>query len=513
MTIRRLLAFCVLALAFAPSASAGSTMFVGAAEDQARSLDPVLAKSRMDLAALAGFDAVRMTSIWEPGQREVTGDDLRALDNAATAAQLDGIRLIVSVYHRDHRTTPLSARARSDFASYTASIARRVPTIADFIVGNEPNLNLFWMPQFSPRGEDAAAVAYEALLAQTYDALKRVSPDVNVIGGALAPRGQDESLAARQTHSPTAFIPHLGTAYRKSGRHKRIMDMFALHPYAAASRIAPTFANPRNTSIGISDYDKLRKLLDRAFGGTPQPGAGLPILYDEFGYQSTIPAAKRRFYRNLRSPAARDAIPESRQASYYKKAFAIAQCQPTVAGMLIFHVADERNAKAWQSGVYYYDNTRKSSFAAVRSAALRAQAGTLVQCSQGKVRTGLGEVVFHEPSVEGPPALGIDFSCSFICRYEARVVRVETGAVALSSSGTAPVGTQTVALPADELPPGTYQYAFRASAAGRPGTAVTRYSRPFTLSAPVAEPPAPELKALPLLPTLEPTVPASSVVR
>jgi hypothetical protein len=502
----RLLAACLLALAFAPNASAGSAMFVGAAEDQVRSVDPVVAKARMDLAALAGFDAVRMTTIWSPGQREVTGDDLVVLQNAATAAQLDGIRLIVSVYHHDHRTTPLTARARRDFASFTASIARKVPTIADFIVGNEPNLNLFWMPQFSPRGQDAAAVAYEALLAQTYDALKRVSPDVNVIGGGLAPRGQDEPLALRQTHSPTAFIPHLGAAYKQSGRKKRIMDMFALHPYAVASRLAPTFANPRNTSIGVADYEKLRKLLGRAFGGTPQPGAGLPILYDEFGYQSTIPAAKRRVYRNLGSPAARDAIPEARQAAYYRQAFALAQCQPTVAGMLIFHVADERDGNAWQSGVYYADNTPKSSLAAVRSAALRAQAGSLVQCARGKVRTGLGDVVFHEPSVDAPAALGIDFSCNFICRYQARVVRVETGTVALETSGTAAVGDQAVTLSAEELEPGTYQYAFRASAAGRPGTAVTRYSRPFTVpGADVAEP-----QQLRVFPTLEPTVPAAS---
>jgi hypothetical protein len=508
MTIRRLLAVCVLALAFAPSASAGTTMFIGAAEDQARSLDPVLAKSRMDLAALAGFDAVRMTSIWSPGQREVVRDDLKALENAAAAAQLDGIRLIVSVYHANHRTTPLTARARSDFAAYAASIPRKVPTIADIIIGNEPNLNRFWMPQFTAQGRDAAAAAYERLLAQTYDAIKRVSPDANVIGGALAPRGQDEPLGLRQTHSPTTFIPDLGTAYRQSGRRKRIMDMLAFHPYLIPSRLAPTFTNPHNTTVGISDYGKLTKLLDRAFRGTPQPGAGLPILYDEFGYQSRIPAAKQRFYRNLKSPAARDAIPESKQASYYRKAFAIAQCQPTVAGMLIFHVADERNANAWQSGVYYADNTPKSSLRAVRSAALRAQAGSLVQCSRGKVRTGLGDVVFHEPSSEEPAALGIDFSCSFICRYDARVVRVETGSVALTSSGTASAGTQTVTLPADELRPGTYQYAFRASAAGRPGTAVTRYSRPFT----VGSPPEPPLPPVPLriFPTLVPTAPAAA---
>src|SRR3954470_11749663 len=90
-------------LVAAPHAPAEDAMFVGAAEDQARSLDPVVAKTRMDLAALAGLDAVRMTSIWSPGEREVAGDDLTALTNAAAAAQLDGIRLIVSVYHRDHR--------------------------------------------------------------------------------------------------------------------------------------------------------------------------------------------------------------------------------------------------------------------------------------------------------------------------------------------------------------------------------------------------------------------------
>src|ERR1044071_8499347 len=100
MKTRLVISICVAftsVLAAAPQAVAENAMFVGAAEDQARSLDPVLAKSRMDLAALAGLDAVRMTSIWSPGEQEVKGDDLVALTNAAAAAQLDGIRLIVSI--------------------------------------------------------------------------------------------------------------------------------------------------------------------------------------------------------------------------------------------------------------------------------------------------------------------------------------------------------------------------------------------------------------------------------
>jgi hypothetical protein len=507
---------CLLAL-IAPSGAAAGTMFVGAAEDQARSLDPVVAKSRMDLAALAGFDAVRMTTLWSPGQREVGGDELRALTNAGAASQLDGIRLVLSVYNRDARTTPATPRQRADFAAFTASIARKVPAIDDFVIGNEPNLNLFWMPQFTKTGGDAAAVAYEKLLAQTYDALKRVSPDVNVIGGALAPRGQDKPTARRQTHSPSAFIVDLGKAYRKTHRRKRIMDMLALHPYAISSKLAPTFANPHNTSLGISDYDKLRRLLTRAFQGTPQPGFGLPILYDEFGYQSKIPARKQRFYRHLHSTAARDAVSEARQAASYSRAFAIAQCQPTVVGMLIFHVADERDARAWQSGVYYADNSRKSSFGAVRSAAMRAQRGTLVTCKRAKLGGDVGNVAFHNLSTSEKPSLDIDFRCASVCRYEARIVNSTTGALALSSSGTTSSGPQTATLPAAGLDPGTYQYAFRAVAAGRAGTALARFSRPFVIPALEGEPEDPQtpslvprrvLSSLPLLPSLLATVPA-----
>src|SRR5207249_5954893 len=95
----------------------------------------------------------------------------------------------------------------------------------------EPNLNLFWMPQFATDGSDAAAADYLGLLAQAYDAIKAVDPDVTVIGGALASRGSDDPSGKRPTHSPTQFIQDLGAAYRASGRSKPVLDMFALHPY------------------------------------------------------------------------------------------------------------------------------------------------------------------------------------------------------------------------------------------------------------------------------------------
>ena len=61
---------------------------------------------------------------------------------------------------------------------------KAMPNLHHVIIGNEPNLNLFWLPQFGTSGQDVAAVDYERLLARTYDAVKRVAPDVEVLGGA-----------------------------------------------------------------------------------------------------------------------------------------------------------------------------------------------------------------------------------------------------------------------------------------------------------------------------------------
>ncbi|HSP74204.1 MAG TPA: hypothetical protein VLN26_17665 [Gaiellaceae bacterium] len=518
MGVRTVLAALALGLLLAAPAAAGTGMFVGAAEDNARSLDPLAAKSKLDLAAIAGLGTVRMTSIWTPGETIVGGDELVALRNAATAARFDGIRLVLSIYPRDRRTTPLSSRARGEFAQYAASVARLVPGINDFIVGNEPNLNLFWMPQFGARGSDLAAPSYELLLAKTYDALKSVSPEINVIGGALSPRGQDKPGSVRQTHSPTAFIADLGAAYRKSGRTRPIMDMFAIHPYLIPSRLAPTFAHPRTTTIGIADYPKLVGLLKSAFAGTAQPGATLPIIYDEFGYQSLIPARKRSLYTHLGTAAARDAITESRQALYYRQAVALAQCQPTVAGMLIFHVVDESDANAWQSGVYYADDTPKTSMDGVRQAALAARDGSVAQCAAAKTASSLESVVFHDPPA-APGPLQIDLSCSSACAYRVQVLDVQTGEGAVEAGGDA-VGEQTVSIPAESLAPGTYQYVLRVFTDGKPGTATMRYSRPFTIPPPAPgqtattstppPPPQPLLPLVPSLPTLEPTVPATA---
>ena len=210
--------------------------------------------------------------------------------------------------------------------------------------------------------------------------MKAVSAKIDVYGGNLAPRGFDDPGTPRPTQSPTAFIRDMGTAYRASGRTKPIMDVFAIHPYQTRSSIPP--GQPHTgTSLGFGDYEKLVALLGEAFDGTAQPGSDLPIAYTEYGVQSEIPESAQASYTNLQSPIGRDAVSEETQAEYYREAFELAACQPTVIAVFVFHLFDEADLNQWQSGPYYADTNPKSSLPAIRDAALKARKGELTDCS------------------------------------------------------------------------------------------------------------------------------------
>jgi hypothetical protein len=409
---RRVIAVLVAALAFAPAAHAGGpSLLIGATEDAVRSPDIVTAKAQMDLIKLAGFRAVRITQIWSPGQTTLSPDDTTVIGNVVGAAQLDGIQVFASVLNATAKTTPLTAQDQSDFAAYAASVVTAFPTITHLIVGNEPNLNLYWLPQFDADGGDAAATAYESLLATTYDAVKAANPKVMVLGGAVSPRGNDQPNGTRLTHSPSTFIPDLGAAYQASGRTKPIMDGFAFHPYEDNSSIAPVNGvNPNSTSVMIADYDKLVGLLSDAFDGTNQPGSTLPIYYDEFGVQSQIPPDKASEYTGTEQSTTKP-VDELTQGEYYTQAIQIAFCSPTVAGFFIFHSEDETALTGWQSGLYYPDGTAKASLPAVELAIKQARRGVVAQCP-GLALTPKARA----KQIGSKLVLSCDIDCSYIAQ-------------------------------------------------------------------------------------------------
>jgi hypothetical protein len=386
--VLKVLVAAVLALVLAGGAWAlflreddqGHGILVGALEDGVKFPEAELADQRVELAKEAGFDALDVTTTWEPGQTKPEADELTVLRNVARAAEVRDMELLITAYASRPRFAPVSEEEQQNYAEFMATLARELPTARNFAVWNEPNLNSFWLYQFDESGNDIAARDYTGLLARTYDALKAVSPKIKVYGGNLAPRGFDDAESPRPTHSPSAFIRDMGTAFRESGRTKPVMDVFALHPYNTRSSIPP--GQPHTgTSLGFGDYDKLVDLLGQAFDRTAQPGTDLPIAYTEYGVQSEIPESAQGPYTNLQSPLGKDAVSEETQAKYYREAFELAACQPTVIAVYIFHLFDEADLNRWQSGPYYADAKPKSSLPAIRDAATEARKGELADCS------------------------------------------------------------------------------------------------------------------------------------
>jgi len=394
----------------APALAGGPYMIVGAAEDVARQQDPAFARLEMDKARLAGLDTIRVTQSWVTGQTALGPQDQIELGNAVTAAQLTGLRVVLSIYPYGSSVTPLTDQDRADFAAFCVDLANRFPLVHDFIVGNEPNLNRFWLPQFGPNGEDLAAPSYEQLLAVSYDALKAVRPHSTIYGGALAPRGVDKPGTGRDTHSPTAFVADLGAAYRASGRGVPIMDAFAFHPYPETSATGPAFAHPNGTSIGLADYPKLVALLGTAFDGTAQRGSGLPILYDEFGIETQIPPDKAALYTGA-EPSTTKPVDETTAAQFYLQAMQMSFCQPTVMGLLLFHVQDEPALAAWQSGEFYVDGTPKTDLTPVRIAAQTVHRGVVAACP-GLQLTPKVSVRPGKPDKKG---VKVTLTCSLDC--------------------------------------------------------------------------------------------------
>jgi hypothetical protein len=354
--MRRVLALCLLAAVTGCGGSHAPPLTLGAVEDAAKwAPDPGVP---MHLASSAGLHADVLSAVWRPGAEAAA--DLPPLRRAARAAADADVEPILAVYHLSG-ATPLTEADRAAFVAYAVALVQALPDVHTVIVGNEPNLNLFWQPQFDADGGDAAAAAYERLLAQAYDALKAADAKLTVIGGGLSPRGGDDPASSRPTHSPTQFIRDMGAAYRASGRTKPLMDMFSIHVYGESPRVPPTLRHPHTTSIGIADYATLVALLDRAFGGK------LPIVYGEYGVETTVPAAKSADYTGREVVAAVDT---ATQARYYRRAIALARCQPRVRMLIFFHVIDEQPLTGLQSGLYYADGTPKPSARAVEDASL-----------------------------------------------------------------------------------------------------------------------------------------------
>jgi hypothetical protein len=308
----------------------------------------------------ANLSTNRWTLAWD-SSAPTTITELPFLERAAPTAQAAGVHVLLALY----AGTPSPTATQHDPTQFCAW-AGQVATVAkawgihDFIVWNEPNTRLYWSPQKDASGNDVAAPAYEALLAQCYDTIHAADSAANVIGMGLSPRA-----STKNSTEPLVFLRDVGKAYRASGRTTPIMDQLSVHPYPNPNSPAdsPDVGYGVTDRFGIPNLDRVKQAVWDGFNGTGQPttvsGAKpLTLVVDEIGWQTdTTQYSQYVNKENVR------AISEQTQADFIKKmAEKYFACDPSVTSVQLFLLADEqyrdgRDASGnplgggWQSGL------------------------------------------------------------------------------------------------------------------------------------------------------------------
>ena len=259
------------------------------------------------------------------------------------------------------------------------------------------------------------------------------------------------------------------------------MDAFDIHPYEGSSETPPTTTHTVGTTISIADYGKLVALLGSAFDGTAQPGSTLPIVYGEFGVETTIAPAEARFYSGTQ-PATATAVDPLTQGRYYREAIALAFCEPNVRTLLLFHAFDEPSLAGWQSGVYYANGTPKQSLPMVRAAIADARRGIIARCPGMALRPQAVRLVWpHGKPAAGRP-LRMQLACSIDCTYRVRLERTLSGAVVATRSGRLTGRRLSSLLVSRRAPVGRYRIRLTLLAPVDPGPTTTLVGPTFVVA-------------------------------
>src|ERR1043166_6794832 len=184
--ISALLASACAAVAVAGAGRAG--LVVGVSDDRPK--DAAFFQTLTDL----GMTQNRASIVWNPAQPTVIGGQDQ-IAQWLPMAQSAGIRVVFAITPHSARDITGSPAASGEFAGFVQHVAQTFPSVKDYVIGNEPNQPLFWLPQFDAADRPVAASAYEPVLAASYDALKAVDPTINVIGVGLSPRANDNPHA------------------------------------------------------------------------------------------------------------------------------------------------------------------------------------------------------------------------------------------------------------------------------------------------------------------------------
>jgi hypothetical protein len=490
-----ILASACAALALAGPAAAD--LQVGVVDDHAKGADPESFFGRM---TDVGLTEVRVTILWNPAA-PMTIADQAEIERMLPFAQARGIRVLFVLDLATPRAVGNSAAAAGRFATFAAHVARTFPSVKDVIVGNEPNQTRFWQPQYNRNGTPAACIAYERLLAASYDSLKAVDPSINVIGVGLSPRGNDNPRApSNVSRSPVRCLRDIGAAYRGSARRRPIMDELSFHPYPRSDRDA-ALKGYQWPNAGVPNLDRIKQAVWDAFNGTRQPTfaergrpGGLKFRLDEVGWQVRVVASAAHAYEGTENVATTE---EGTQAQIYGSLIRHLACDPSVRSLLFFGLIDEPILDRWQAALVRADGTRRPAYGVVKDTIAQTGGRCTARARTWRHTTTVLGARATFPRGRLLPAGRRSFSFRIRAdegaRFRAGIFRVprrlhrrgiarslaRAGGVLRAGGSAAAYRTKLVRLSGRALKPGSYVFGVRIEAETNPKRTATLVSRPF----------------------------------
>jgi Fe-S cluster biogenesis protein NfuA len=338
-----------------------TTKLFGVVEDSGRTTDCEQALKRAEEVKDVGYNAVRLLVRWGPGLwTGVTRPEvLEPLRTLVEAYQSLGIHVIINIspdWNPDATNLhmPIGASDQRQFATFVASYAHLLPTVRFWQIGMEPNSSTFWRPQCRPGTVADAPVAFERLMALSYDALRSAEEDrkgqlsLVVIGPGLSSHGDDDPGQECSSHSPAEFFRDVGTALRKSERGEPIWDWVAIDPYGLTNIEAPNVSHSGG-NIGWHDLDKLHDVLCLSFRGSAQ-SCNAPLFISEYGVETAVPPDLQPRYSGKERV---QVVSNATHAEYNLWAIKTASCTSWIKGYMSFLMIDEPDRGGWQSGLFY----------------------------------------------------------------------------------------------------------------------------------------------------------------
>lgn len=214
---------------------------------------------------------------WNPKDPEDPNYDWSRLDTWVTNAVAAGLTPLLQIYYaptwanrcepdpKYASTSPPCNPHPGKMAAFGYAAAKRydgttlgLPRVRYWQPQNEPNLAVFFGPQFNARGKPVSPGIYRTLLNRYYTAVKSVHRSNKIVAAGLAPNGNSATVAPLD-FARRLFCMKGRKRPRPTATNCRVkLDIFDMHPYTSGG---PTHKAHGADNVQMGDLGKLKKLL------------------------------------------------------------------------------------------------------------------------------------------------------------------------------------------------------------------------------------------------------------